>query len=393
MARDYDVAVVGAGIAGVSAALELARRGVSVTLLDRGDVAGATTGLGEGNVLCARAEPGPKLDLTRLGLEMYDELEAEYGTSARIRRKGALVVHRDEPALRRGHEHVERMRAAGVACRVVERPELRELEPRLGRHLAGAELFPGDLQCDARGLTRAMAGALRRHGACVNTGTEVHAVRTERGRAVGLDTADGPLRCGAVVLAAGPWSAPLAQSAGLRLPVEPRKGQLTLSRRGARGFVRHKLIEGAYAAAVTSDDATLQLAAVIETTWDGRVMLGSSRERRGFDTVVDSAVTAAMVRRAAGLVPELVGLPLERSWAGLRPFLPDHHPAVGPSSLVEGLWVSTGHEGAGVALGPVSGRLLAEAFCGEAPKIDMTPFAVDRFQHGHLSPRAATVAR
>lgn len=225
-----------------------------------------------------------------------------------------------------------------------------------------------------------MADALRVRRVRVGTGTEVLAVRTERGRVVGLDTADGRLECGAVVLAAGAWSAPLARSAGLRLPVEPRKGQLSVSWQRAPGFVSHKLIDGAYAAAVTSSDAALQVASVIETTWDGRVTLGSSRERRGFDTAVDDRVTGAIVGRAAGLVPAVAGLTLARSWAGLRPFLPDHQPAVGPSRSVARLWASTGHEGAGVALGPVSGRLLAQVFCGEPASIDPSPFAVDRFQ-------------
>ena len=87
-----------------------------------------------------------------------------------------------------------------------------------------------------------------------------------------------------------------------------------------------------------------------------------------------------MLERAARVAPVVARLAVRRSWAGLRPFLPDHRPAIGPSRAVEGLWVSTGHEGAGVALGPISGRLLGQAFCGEPASIDLAPFAVDRFQ-------------
>jgi glycine/D-amino acid oxidase-like deaminating enzyme len=119
---------------------------------------------------------------------------------------------------------------------------------------------------------------------------------------------------------------------------------------------------------------------VIETTWQGDVLVGSSRERRGFDTGVDPAVTAAMLERATELMPQVAGLAQADAWAGLRPWLPDGLPALGPSRAVPGLWIATGHEGAGVGLGPISGELLASALCGDRPALDLTPFDPDRFR-------------
>jgi glycine/D-amino acid oxidase-like deaminating enzyme len=117
----------------------------------------------------------------------------------------------------------------------------------------------------------------------------------------------------------------------------------------------------------------------VETTWEGDVLVGSSRERRGFDTSVDPAVTGAMIARAARLFPRLAQLAPAAAWAGLRPWLPDHLPAIGPSRAVPGLWLATGHEGAGVALGPVTGRLIAQLYAGEPPVVDPRPFDPDRF--------------
>ena len=123
----------------------------------------------------------------------------------------------------------------------------------------------------------------------------------------------------------------------------------------------------------------LQLSTVIETTWEGDVLVGSSRARRGFDTSVDPAVTEAMLARAARLMPGLRTLAVADAWAGLRPWLPDHLPAIGPSVRVPGLSLATGHEGAGVALGPVTGRVVAQALCGEPTAVDLGPFDPDRF--------------
>jgi glycine/D-amino acid oxidase-like deaminating enzyme len=131
---------------------------------------------------------------------------------------------------------------------------------------------------------------------------------------------------------------------------------------------------------VQSPGAGLQVSTVVETTWDGDVLVGSSRERRGFEESVDPAVSEAMVARAARLFGVLGRLERADAWAGLRPWLPDHLPAIGPSAAADGLWVATGHEGAGVALGPVTGRVLAQAFCGEPVLLDLALFAPDRFR-------------
>jgi D-hydroxyproline dehydrogenase subunit beta len=370
------VAVVGAGIVGAATAWELHARGVDVALLDRGEVSGATTGLGEGNVLCSDKEAGPELDLTLAGLDVYDELEERFGDEARIRRKGALVVHRAQETWAREAVRVEHLRAAGAHGYLVDAADVRAMEPQLTGDIAGASYFPADLQCAPRAIARALAGGLPR----VRTGVEVHGVAVEHGRVTALQTSDGALACDAAVIAAGPWSRALAEAAGLPLPLEPRKGQLVrLAATGDERLIRHKVVEAGYLGSVASIDAGLQVTTVLETTWEGDVLVGSSRERRGFDLSVDDAVSAAMLRQAFALMPGLRGLAVDAAWAGLRPWLPDHLPAIGPSSAVAGLWLATGHEGAGVALGPVTGRLVAQLYAGEPPIVDPAPFSPDRF--------------
>jgi D-hydroxyproline dehydrogenase subunit beta len=375
--KTCEVAVVGAGIVGAATAWELHARGVDVALLDRGEVSGATTGLGEGNVLCSDKGVGPELELTLAGLALFDELEALVGAPARIRRKGALVVHRAHDTWAAEAVRVEHLRAAGVHGYLVELGDVRAMEPELTGDLAGASFFPADLQCAPRAIARALAGRLPR----VHTGVEVHAVAVEGDRVAGLRTSEGLLACEAAVIAAGPWSRPLAEAAGVALPLEPRKGQLVrlAARTRDERFIRHKVVEAGYLGSVASVDAGLQVTTVLETTWEGDVLVGSSRERRGFDLAVDDAVSDAMLAQACGLMPGLRGLPLDDAWAGLRPWLPDHLPAIGPSGAVAGLWLATGHEGAGVALGPVTGRLVAQLYAGEAPMVDPAPFSPDRF--------------
>jgi glycine/D-amino acid oxidase-like deaminating enzyme len=376
----YDVAIAGAGIVGCATAWECARRGMSVVLLDRGAVSGGTTGLGEGNVLCSDKDAGPELALTVLGRALYGELEDVVGPVARIRRKGALIVHPLAETWAGEAARAQRLRVAGVECMVLDGAEaVRAAEPRLSGPLLGALHVPGDLQCDPRAIARALARIARdEHGAVVRTGAEVERVAPGEGLVL-----RGGERVAArhVVIAAGPWSRPLAEGIGLVLPLEPRKGQLSRFRLPVpdEAFLKHKIVDGSYLRSVASAAAGREISTVVETTHDGHLIVGSTRERCGFDPSVDLALEQDVRERAARLVPEIAGLERDGAWVGFRPWLPDHLPAIGAAPGAPGVWIATGHEGSGVALGPITGRIVAGAIAGAAPPLDLSPFAPGRF--------------
>jgi D-hydroxyproline dehydrogenase subunit beta len=332
-----DVLVVGAGICGASAAHFLSQRGLDVLVLDRAGVCEETTGRGEGNVLVSDKLPGIERDMTVVGRELWHELGRRF-PAGRVTAKGALLLDHPDGAV---DGELEPALAPGIRC-VHE---------------------PGDLQVDPAGLARAMLQPVP-----VRTGDAVVAVN-----AGSVTTAAGErLEARHVVVATGPWAAELTG-----LPVEPRKGQL-VALDAPPGLIRHKLIEAAYIAAAASGEAGRMIASVIEQTLDGdEVLVGSSRERVGFDDRVDEEVTRAMIARAARFVPALAELPVRRAWCGFRPWLPDGLPAVG--SLADGVWTSCGHEGSGVAFGPVSGLLLAQLISGDAPVCDPAPVDPRRF--------------
>jgi D-hydroxyproline dehydrogenase subunit beta len=359
-------------------------------------------------VLCCDKRPGAEFSLAVRGLALFDEIEELLGEEAGVRRKGALVVHGDSAAWEGEAARLSALEAAGVSCSMLSASEVRAAEPALRGSLLGASWFPDDLQCAPRAIARGLSREAARLGARVETGREVLSIVlngsnegrpkppregvqqvaadisplcVEPPRVEGVATRGGPLFAANIVLAAGAWSAPLAASAGLPLPLEPRKGQLVrLERRP--DFLRHKVIDGSYMAAVESEDAGLQVSTVMETTLDGHVLVGSSRERRGFDVDVDPAVSDALLTAAVRLAPDIADLAIDTAWAGLRPWLPGGLPAIGPTKAADGLFIATGHEGAGVAHGPITGRLVAQAICGEQPELDLGPFDPDRFSPG-----------
>jgi glycine/D-amino acid oxidase-like deaminating enzyme len=197
-------------------------------------------------------------------------------------------------------------------------------------------------------------------------------------RVTGVRTSRGPISAGAVLNAAGTWAGDLAALAGVDLPVLPRRG-FVLVTEPLPVTIRHKVYAGEYVANVLSSDEGLQTSPVIEGTPSGTVLIGSSRERVGFDPTVSLPVLSRLALQAVALFPVLRTVKVMRSYLGFRPYCPDHLPVIGPDPRAPGLWHATGHEGAGIGLSVGTGKLLASALTDRPTDLDLSPFAPERF--------------
>ncbi|WP_225635433.1 NAD(P)/FAD-dependent oxidoreductase [Streptomyces solaniscabiei] len=371
-----DVVVVGAGMVGAACAWYAARAGLDVTVVDRGPVAGGTTGAGEGNLLVSDKEPGPELELALLSGRLWSGLAEDLGRAVEYEPKGGVVVAATTGTLTGLEVFAAGQRAAGVEAVSVPADRLHDLEPHLAPGLAGAVHYPQDAQ-----VMPALAAAhlLRASGVRLLTGRTVTGVlRGPDGAVRGVRTDRGDLHAPAVVNAAGPWGGEVAALAGVRLPVLPRRGYVLVTEPLPRR-VRHKVYAADYVADVASDSADLQTSPVVEGTAAGPVLIGASRERVGFDRSVSLPALRALAAGATRLFPFLAEVRAMRTYAGFRPYLPDHLPAIGSDPRVPGLLHACGHEGAGIGLSTGTGHLVAQALCGERPALDLTPFRPDRF--------------
>ncbi|TDD46520.1 FAD-binding oxidoreductase [Nonomuraea terrae] len=373
-----DVIVVGAGVVGAACAYYAARAGLDVTVVDRGPVAGGTTGSGEGNVLVSDKEPGPELELAMLSNGLWRAL-AEHG-GFEFEPKGGLVVAETDEIQRRLTELAGKQ---GVEHAMVSGAELRDYEPHLAEGLAGGVYYPQDAQVQPM----LAAASLLRHGAesfgrgtlRLRLGVTVTGVLRSGGRVTGVRTSQGDVLGDAVVNAAGTWGGEIAALAGVELPILPRRGFILVTEPLREPLIRHKVYTAAYVTNVASDSAGLETSAVVEGTPAGTVLIGASRERVGFDRTTSVPVLARLAEQAVALFPALREVRAIRSYCGFRPYCPDHLPVIGADPRVPGLYHACGHEGAGIGLAPATGHLLAQLLAGERPDLDLRPFRPDRF--------------
>lgn len=380
-----DVVVIGAGIIGAACAEALSAAGLRVIVLDRGAPAGGTTSGGEGNVLLSDKAPGPELDLAvasrRRWPELLESLRAELGedlAEVEWEPKGGLVVATDADAVGPLGILADAQRAAGVEAVDTTPEAARAMEPHLAEDVRAAVHYPEDAQLQPVLAATALLAAVRARGGEVRGGAEVHGlVLDATGTVAGVRLGDATVSCGSVVNACGPWAGHFSAIAGAPIEVLPRRGMVLVTA-PLPPVVRRKVYAADYVAAVANPGVDLQVSAVVEATATGTVLIGSSRQRVGFDESLQVEVLRRLARSAIRLFPVLAGVPVMRTYGGFRPYTPDHLPVIGEDPRFPGLWHASGHEGAGIGLAPATGRLVADLMCERRPEVDPFHFRVDR---------------
>ena len=383
-----DVIVVGAGVIGAACAYFSAAAGLRVCVLDRGAMAGGTTSAGEGNLLVSDKEPGPELELALLSRRAWKHVGRQElaGTTLadyiELIDKGGLIVAGGTAGWAGLQQLATRQRQAGVDTAAVPADRLSDYEPHLAPGLAGGVFYPQDAQLQPIRAAAALLRLARDHGATVLTDEPVTGLLrgsgARRDRVVGVRTDRRTLFGAAVVNAAGTWAAEVADLAGVRVPIAPRRG-FVLVTQPLPELVRHKVYLADYVADVASDEAGLQASPVVEGTPSGTILIGATRERVGFDRALSIAAVSRLAADAVALFPVLAGVQAMRVYRGFRPFSPDHLPVIGADPRAPGLWHACGHEGAGIGLAAGTGQLLAQQITGAAPDMDISAFRPDRF--------------
>ncbi|MBU3063696.1 FAD-binding oxidoreductase [Nocardia sp. NEAU-G5] len=383
--KGAEVVVIGAGAVGAACAYFLAREGFRVQVLEQGRVASGTSSAGEGNLLVSDKEAGHELDLALYSNSVWHDDLAEFGQLWEFESKGGFVVASSPEGADALRELGARQRRAGIETVDVDAADIRQYEPYIRSGLAAAAYYPQDAQVQPMLLTAHLLRLARGMGAVISTGIEVtgiehHDLGGER-RVKAVRTSRGTIACDHVVNAAGTWASEIAAMAGVDVPVLPRRG-FVLVTEPLPPTINRKVYAGEYVASTQSSDESLQTSTVIEGTQAGTILIGSSRERVGFDRTVSLPVLREIAAKALALFPSLARVRIMRTYMGFRPYCPDHLPVIGHDSRLTGMWHATGHEGAGIGLSVGTAKLLTQAMAGKSPDLDLSPFAPARFSAG-----------
>jgi glycine oxidase len=355
------VAIVGAGVIGLSIAWRLVQGGLQVLLLDRGEPGHEASGAAAG-ILSARAEapaPGPLFELLWRSQHVFPafvaELESVSGESCDFRQCGALHAARTEAEMDDLAEQRRWQAALGLRVESWDPATLRATEPMLSPEFLGASYFGESARVDPRRLCGALRTALAK-GRTVFRQGEVQSLQRQGERVTGL-WIDGEFQAaGSVILAAGAWSSRIPGSDLLAQAIKPVRGQLAGFSPASPLLQRVVFADGGYLLPVSARAAPSMPS---QSTGDA-LIVGSTTENVGFERGVTSAAQEHLVARARRICPALEPIVPASAWSGLRPTTEDGLPALGPTPI-GGLHLAVGHYRNGILLAPLTAALVTEA--------------------------------
>lgn len=415
-----DVVVIGGGIIGTSTALELAERGLSVVLCEKGIIAGEQSSRNWGWVRMSRRDPR-EIDLMAASIRIWEGLSERIGADVGYRQCGIVVPFYSDKFRSQNETWLEHIRGTQHRVGTISSERVRELVPDMELDYDGALYSPTDGRAEPQRAAPAIARAAQARGATILTGCAVRQIETSGGAISGVVTERGRIATRAAVVAGGAWSRLLLRDVGVTLPqlkvlnsvlrTEPVPDGPQVTVRGP-GFSVRRRDDGGYTVSTLASNVfdltpdsfrfLRQFIPALRLEWSSlRPRIGPrflqewrDERRTGPDKpsryertrVLDPApsvkMTDAAMARLTEAFPVFQGAKVAQRWAGLIDVTPDAVPVISPVESRPGLIVATGFSGHGFGLGPGAGKLAADLATGSTPIVDPAAFRFSRFSDG-----------
>lgn len=366
--------VIGGGIVGLASAYELARRGVHVTVFEKGSLGGGSTGRSAGGIR-GQFSTAMNVALSRVSFEVWDSFEKRFGVDIAHRRVGYLFLAREENTAERLRGNVAMQNEQGIPSAFLDPEEARKRCGGLrSEEFVGASYSPTDGFADPNLAVQGYARAAREEGVEIRTGTQVTGISRDGEQVVGVELSNECIDADYVVNAAGPWARTVSEMAGVSLPVAPRR--------------RRMVIVAPEKPVPETDPLTIDIgtgsyfrperggSALVGGQWGEDPDADPDRYRQGIETEWAAEAVERAGEWTSYFGPETR---IKRGWAGLYAVTPDNHPII--EETIPGLISAAGFSGHGFMHAPATGKLVAELIRdGEASLVDIESLGSDRFE-------------
>jgi sarcosine oxidase, subunit beta len=365
-----DVAIIGGGIIGVSAALFLQQKGQRAVVLERGMLASEASGRNGGGVR-QQGRLLPEVPFAREAVALWWRLDDLIGRPTGYRRTGSLFVAESDDEMEGLAEQRSRETAHGLETELLDASQVRELSPGLSPHVVGGKLCPTDGHAPPAQAVVAIADAARDAGAELVCHTRVEQIGVAGGRVSYVTGGDVRVEAPVVLDAAGPWAPSVSQLVDAYLPIFPSRSHQMLT-------PPLEYLAGPFTITARWDFGVVQ-------GDDGRMQFGGGSDsgdpgRFTFSKRFVEEKGQGIHARAGQVFPALERVPIEARWVGSRECTPDMMPILGPVAETAGFFVCSGFSGHGFCLGPYAGQLMAEWIVDGRPSFDLSAFQYQRFQ-------------
>lgn len=388
MHKVYDVVVIGGGIIGLSTAYYLLKSGKRVLLVEKEQFGAGASGACDDMILLQSKKPGISLQLALESIEMYRSLSKELGMDVEFESRGGMILIENVQQLGVMEEYVEQQRKYGLDVSIIDKNEVKKRQPHVRDGIIASTYSTRDSQVNPLKVMRGFLKNSSRMGLVsikevnikeINSVKDHWTLSFENGEVVDTQY---------IVNAAGAWSPEIGKMIGIDIPIAPKKGQIVVTEQippigetnvWSAEYIVSKLQPELY---TKKDDirSRLGIGFSFTQTTDGNYMIGSTRENVGFDRETDLVALNILIDQAVKFFPILKNVNMIRSFAGLRPASADGKSIMGEVESRKGFYIASGHEGDGIALAPITGRLISDMINGIKTQYNIEELNIKRFE-------------
>ncbi len=384
MNNHAEVAIIGGGIVGCAVAYYLTKSGVDCMLIEKDDVASGTSSRCDGNITIVDKDPGFDSQMSLKSQELTIDLKDELDLPFEYRELGSILVCDTDEEMEAATEWVKTQNEAGLKFNLLDQQDIRNESPFFAHDI------PGGLECETDSLINpylfcySLIDKAVENGLKLQTFSEVTNITKDED--FHIETTRGTFTAKKVVNAAGVWAPFIGKMLEVDLPITPRKGHILVGSRQEPVMMRN-VMEFGYLMnkfgrerVVDPIIAEYGVALVLEPTESQNFLLASSRQFVGYDTSIDIRVVETIAQRGLRFFPKMDDFNIIRSYTGMRPWTPDHLPIVSEVDHIPGFYIAAGHEGDGISLATVTGKLIEELITGKETCIPVEPLRFNRFE-------------
>ncbi|MDI3534021.1 MAG: hypothetical protein PWQ82_386 [Thermosediminibacterales bacterium] len=389
MKKVFDVIIIGAGIIGLSTAYYLTKKGKKVLMLEKKEIGSGSSGACDDMILLQSKKPGILLQMALESFEMYKCLSEELNTDLEFQTRGGMILIENQEQLKIMEDFVRKQRSYGLDVELIDKRDVKKKQPLVNDRVIASTYSPIDSQVNPLRVMKGFYMKSIERGMEIDKPSSVTALKKLSNGYWEVVTDNNKCYHAEVVInAAGAWAAEVGKFAGVEIPIKPKKGQIAVTEQipcvgetniWDADYIVTKL-DPVLAEKRDRILAELGIGLSFTQTLDGNYLIGGTREFVGFDTKTTYQGISNILSQVLKFFPVLRNVHIIRTFAGLRPASIDGKPFLGEVKDKEGFFIAAGHEGDGIALAPITGKIMAQMICGETLSLPVDELSPDRLK-------------
>lgn len=384
----YDAVIIGGGITGLAISYYLSRAGLKVLLAEKEELGAGASGACDDMILLQSKKPGILLSLALKSLELYRQLAQELPLDIELETRGGMVFIETPQHLPLMEDFVSQQQALGLEVSILDKTEMRKKQPYVSSHVLASTYSPLDSQVNPLKVMRALAQAAQSRGLVIKRNFPVQNLHFHGPYDWEIISGyNEHVKAEHVINAAGAWAGNISGLLGLSTPIRPKRGQIAVTEQipalgqtniWSADYIVMKL-NPQLAKGRKQELNDLGVGLAMSQTGEGNYFIGGTREFAGFDTSTNVRALHLIINEAVRFFPILKNVHIIRTFAGLRPASDDGKPLIGPVREYPGYYLAAGHEGDGIALAPITGKLMEQIICRQTLLFDLKELSPSRF--------------